>query len=156
MEKNIKDCINRMLEFPEIFTINKQTNDNIMQYFKNKFQCEYFQKSFYEFMSILDGVTMPEITIFSISNLNKNSLSFEDYSSDKDIQEYCNGINKVQNKDWLFIGTDNKGGRFAVSKKVPNDKVFYFNRSIYSSIIAYEDFYSLLHEKIERTIQNTI
>ena len=158
MEIKIIDCINRMLEFPEIFTLNKQTNTNILKYFKETFQCEYFQEEFYEFIAIIDGITMPEMTIFSITSENKNSLflNFEEYSSDQDIKEYCKGIKKVEDKEWLFIGTDNKGGRFAISKKTPTDKVFYFNRSINSTIIVYESFASLLYDKVEQTIRNII
>lgn len=158
MEIKIVDCINRMLEFPEIFTLNKQTITDILKYFKETFQCKYFQKEFYEFLSILDGITMPTMTIFSIVNENKKSLSltFKDYSSNEEVVEYCKGISKIENKEWLFIATDNKGGRFAISKKVPNDKVFYFNRSVKSTIIAYTNFAELLKEKIEETINNTI
>ena len=158
MEIKIIDCINRMLEFPEIFTLNKQTNTDILKYFKETFQCEYFQKEFYEFIAIIDGIAMPELTIFSITNENKNSLflNFEDYSTDQDIEEYCKGIKKAEGKDWLFIGTDNNGGRFGISKKVPNDKIFYFNRSVNSTIAIYDNFATFLNDKIEKTIRKYI
>lgn len=161
MANEINDSLNEIMSklnsLPDLFVLNKQNCADVQAYFKTNFDCQQLPQEFLEFMKILDGLQIETFTIFSINDKDKKNfvMKFEDYSKEKDVENYCSKMNKKTKSKLFFFGCDNSGGRFAF--KTNNDNsVYYLNRSKPNQILIYDSFLSLLNNQIEEFIDKKI
>lgn len=147
--------LRRINQFPDLFTIYEQQEENAENYLKSTFGCLYMPEDFIQFISRIDGIRLYDMTVFSISD-NKPGviLTYDRYSSEEVMKQYFENVNKPIKDKMLFIGADRNGGRYAIRTNKEDNKVYLIGNS--DIICTYPSFAALLCEKIEETINNNI
>lgn len=157
VDKEIKKLVDKLKSHPEIFALNKQTTKNLKEYFKTNYNCSSFPQGFLTFMELTDGVTIGDITLFSINkSVDNYVLQFETYASIAATKEYLDSINTPDKDGLMFFANDGGGGRFAFNKIEDCDKVYYLSKQRPNVVIIYESFYDWLKNLVDITIRDRI
>ncbi len=154
-EKIVK-CLERIYQFPDLFRFNIQHNKNVDEYFKTKFNCNHLPASFIEFVSAVDGIIMKDFRVYSITSAGSQIITFEDYSNEEAIKDYCDNLELRSNSNVLFIGEDDMGKKFAIKTDKEDDKIYHLIKNENANLIIYPTFEDLLLDKIEYTIRENI
>ena len=157
VDKEVKELVDKLKSYPELFALNKQTTKNLKEYFKIYYSCTSFPQGFLTFMELTDGVTIGDITLFSINkSMDNYVLQFETYASIAATKEYLDRINTPDKDNLMFFANDGGGGRFAFNKKENSDKVYYLSKQRPDVVIIYESFYDWLKNLVDITIRDRI
>ncbi len=157
VDKEIKKLVDKLNSYPELFALNKQTTKNLKEYFKTNYNCASFPQGFLTFMELTDGVTIGDITLFSINkSMDNYVLQFETYASIAATKEYLDRINASGKENYMFFANDGGGGRFAFNKKENSDQVYYLSKQRPDVVIIYENFYDWLKNLVDITIRDKI
>ncbi len=155
---NLENCIKRMKEFPDIFTIIPQHAQNVRKYFKSNFNCLHVPEDFVAYMTLIDGLKLDGFSIFSILEDDKpySVSTFDKYSNDEMTSNFMNRLD-VSSKSQLFIfATDSTGGKYTFKKDKDDNHVYYIptNRDI--SVIIFDSFSQVLGEAIEKELDKYV
>lgn len=158
INNSLNEIVDKLNSLPDLFMLNKQNCADVQAYFKTNFNCQHLPQEFLEFMQNLDGLQTETFTIFSLNDNDKENfvMKFEDYSTEKDVQNYCSNLKKKTKSKLFFFGCDNLGGRFAFKTNNKDNSVYYLNRSKPNQILIYNSFLGLLNDQIEEFINRKI
>lgn len=158
INNSLNEIMSKLNSLPSLFVLNKQNCVDVQAYFKTNFNCPQLPQEFLEFMKILDGLQTETFTIFSINDNDKENfvMKFEDYSQEKDVENYCSNLKKKTKSKLFFFGCDNLGGRFAFKTDSNDNSVYYLNKSKPNQILIYDSFLGLLNDQIEEIIDKKI
>lgn len=134
MEK-IEKCIREMTNYPNIFYLTRQVNNNIIHYFDSKFNLKKLPMDFLLFISIFDGLKTDYFNIFSIytkytKNESSKSLTFYEQSTEEVTLDYLEKLNIYLGTDLFFFADDGKDGKYALKKMQKTTKYFIFRLKI--------------------------
>lgn len=152
MNNRILECVKKMKEYPQVFRFNVQKNTNISDYFRDKFEAKNLPSDFLDFMSLIDGVLMDNLHLYTITEEGIQVATFERYSSKEYVRNYLllNGFNPET--PYLFIGQDNERNTLAIRLDNYSNSIYILSYGQDRSIIRYESFADLLEERISQAL----
>lgn len=154
----LENCFKRMKEVPDIFTLIPQQVQNVREYFKSNFNCTYIPEDFVMFMSIIDGLKLDTINIFSIIENDKphSVLTFEKNSNDEITANFMDRLDVSISSHLFIFATDSKGGKYTFKKDKEDNQIYYIptNRDI--NVIIFENFTQVLEESIEKELNKYV
>lgn len=152
------EVVNRILDFPDLFKVNKQNHQDVREYFKSRFSCSHLPSDFISFMEIIDGIQIGNFRIFSISDDKKSDLvlKYEDFSAPEVIYEYSEPFEvEIDKSNLFFFASDKSNSRYGFILN-NTDKVYYLNPDNLATVIEFSSFIDLLSAKVEDYIEENI
>ena len=156
--ENLEKCLKKMAKYPNLFYLTRQINKNIKNYFDVRFDLKILPADFLMFISFLDGIKTDKFNIFSIYKENKpfDVLTFEENSTEDAVLDYLDELNIYLGSELFFFAGDESGGRYAFKKNIHDNQIYYIPNEKPAKIISYDNFTTLLENKVDFAINNYI